>query len=83
MTADTLGWTILSGGDARTALPLLESAGKQLPQDMAVQFHLALALEATGERREARTLLERVVASNTAFDERDDARRHLDQLRND
>jgi cellulose synthase operon protein C len=82
-TADTLGWTLLSAGDARTALPLLETAGKAMPQDMAVQFHLALAFEATGDNRQARTLLERVVASKNAFDDRDDARRHLERLQHD
>ena len=82
-TADTLGWAILSGGDAHTALPLLESAGKELPQDMAVQFHLALAFEATGDHLQARALLERVVASNATFDGQDEAKRHLDRLQHD
>jgi acyl-CoA dehydrogenase len=68
---------------AHTALPLLVTAAKEAPQDMAVQFHLALALEATGDKRQARTLLERVVASNASFDGQDDARRHLDRLQHD
>ena len=81
VTADTLGLTMLSAGDAHGALPFLETAGKARPADMAVQYHLALAFEATGDKRQALSLFERVAASNDTFDEKDDARRHLAALR--
>ncbi len=79
-TADTLGWTLLSGGDAKSGLPFLKTAVAALPQDMSVQYHLAVALAETGETAQARSVLERVVASNEAFDGKDDAKRALDKL---
>jgi len=51
--------------------------------DDALPARLALADEATGDKRQALDLLERVVASNDTFDGKDDARRHLAALRRD
>ncbi|HUZ74246.1 MAG TPA: XrtA/PEP-CTERM system TPR-repeat protein PrsT [Stellaceae bacterium] len=80
VTADTLGWTLLRDGDAKAGLPLLKSAGAALPGDMSVQYHLAVALEVTGDTQQARSLLERVIASRDTFDGKDDAERRLGAL---
>ncbi len=79
-TADTLGWALVSDGDAKTGLPYLQRAGTALPQDPAIQYHLAVALKATGENSQARDLLLQVLKANTAFDGKDDAERLLNEL---
>lgn len=76
-TADTLGWLMVSDGDAAKGLPFLETAARVLPGNMSVQYHLAVALADTGARAKARALLARVVASPQTFTGKDDARRRL------
>jgi cellulose synthase operon protein C len=79
-TADTLGWTLLGAGDAAAGLPFLQDAAGEMPRDMSVQYHLAVALDATGDTAHARALLERVVNSNATFDGKDDAKRRLGEI---
>ena len=78
--ADTLGWSLVSSGKASEALPYLREAGAALPQNASVQYHLAVALDATGSKDEARTLLEKVMKSEGSFDDKADAQRLLDTL---
>jgi len=52
-TSDTLGWIMTKQGEATAALPLLQAASQQRPEDRSVKFHLATALNATGKRDEA------------------------------
>ena len=80
-TADTVGWVLLEGGDAKTGLLYLRQAAAGLPSDMTVQYHFAAALQANGDKKDARTLLERVLATGADFDGKDDAERLLNQLR--
>jgi putative PEP-CTERM system TPR-repeat lipoprotein len=79
-SADTLGWILLRGGETETGLPFLERAASALPTDLQVQYHLAAALQASGAKDRARTLLERVVGANSPFRGRDDAERRLKEL---
>jgi cellulose synthase operon protein C len=79
--ADTLGWSLVSTGKAGEALPYLRAAGAALPQNGSIQYHLAVALDATGSKGEARTLLEKVMKSDGSFDDKADAQRLLDALR--
>jgi putative PEP-CTERM system TPR-repeat lipoprotein len=80
-TADTLGWVLLEGGDAQTALPYLRQAAAGMPANGAVKYHLAAALEATGDKKQAIALLEEALQKDKDFDGKDDARRLLDRLR--
>jgi putative PEP-CTERM system TPR-repeat lipoprotein len=80
VTADTLGWVLLGGGDRAIALPLLERAASDLPQDLEVQYHFAAALQASGSVDRARTLLEKIVGSKTPFTDREDAAHRLEDL---
>jgi putative PEP-CTERM system TPR-repeat lipoprotein len=82
-TADTYGWLLASTGDADAALPFLQEASAGAPGDAEVQYHFAAALTATGDRSGARRLLERVLKSSTAFNERGEAQRLLDSLPRD
>ncbi|HUK58774.1 MAG TPA: XrtA/PEP-CTERM system TPR-repeat protein PrsT [Stellaceae bacterium] len=80
-SADTLGWVLVKDGEAGTGLLYLRQAAAGMPKDLAVQYHLAAALKATGDAKGALALLERVLQSGTDFDGRDDARRLFDSLR--
>ena len=75
-TADTLGWTLLVGGDTSDALVLLRQAAGQAT-DPAIQYHLAAALLRNGKTAEAKAVLGPVVAGNAAFSERPDAEKLL------
>lgn len=79
--ADTLGWLMLAKGETADAAALLENAGKSLPNDLAVQYHFAVALDREGNKAGARTVLERIVNSSSPFDGKADAEKLLSQLR--
>jgi putative PEP-CTERM system TPR-repeat lipoprotein len=79
-TADTLGWVLVKQGDAATALPLLRQASSQLPGNLDIRYHLAAALNDTGQRDEARKLLTGIIEANAKFDEKPNAQKLLDEL---
>jgi predicted Zn-dependent protease len=78
--ADTLGWILVSQGDAATGLPLLRQAAGQLQTDPAVLYHLAVALSATGHRDDAITILTALVKAEGEFDDKPAARKLLEAL---
>jgi len=80
-TADTLGWVLVGDGEAGSGLPYIKNAAAALPADATLQYHLAAALNATGDKAEARSVLERVLAGDAAFDDRDAAQHLLDELK--
>lgn len=93
-TADTLGWVLVRSGDAARGLPLLREAvamrrianaaqaGTAIDAvDAGIAYRLAVALNATGDRAEARRVLEPVLASGSAFPERGEAERLMASLR--
>ncbi len=65
--ADTLGWMKFGRKDAQGALVLLKRAHDLKSDDAEIGYHLAVALDATGKRAEAKTLLKSVLARNTKF----------------
>jgi hypothetical protein len=73
--ADTLGWLLVRGGNARQGLPLLRQAAAMLSSDAGVGYRFAFALNASGERSEALRVLAPLLASNPAFRERAEAER--------
>ncbi|WP_439576665.1 XrtA/PEP-CTERM system TPR-repeat protein PrsT [Elioraea sp.] len=84
-TADTLGWILARTGEAARAVPLLRQAAaasmaRQRP-DASMFYRYAVALDATGQREEARRVIEPVVASTAQFPERAEAERLLARLR--
>jgi len=80
-TLDTLGWIMTKQGAAAEALPLLQTASSQRPNDKAVTFHLATALNATGKRNEAAQALEPILKDAAEFDDRGAAKALLDQIK--
>jgi putative PEP-CTERM system TPR-repeat lipoprotein len=79
-TADTLGWILVSDGDAVRGVTLMRQAAAQESGDPRVQYHFAVALRATGSRDEAIRLLTAVVANKAEFPEKADAQKLLDAL---
>ena len=80
-TADTLGWIMVTGGDAAGGLTLLQQADSLRPNNPVVRYHLAVALNATGHPADAATVLDPLVNGAASFPEKADAKRLLDQLK--
>ncbi|HZH45033.1 MAG TPA: tetratricopeptide repeat protein, partial [Roseococcus sp.] len=79
-TADTLGWIMARSGDARPAVTLLRQAFAALPQP-GIGYRFAFALNAAGERDEARRVLEPLATGAADFPEKAEAQRLLAELR--
>ncbi len=80
--SDTLGWVLTAEGDANTALPLLREAARAMPNNMAIQYHLGVALKQTGQKDEAISVLRPIVLGPQQFDDKAEAKRVLDSLTN-
>ena len=66
---DTLGWLKFENNDSQGAIPLLKRAHDLNSNDPEIGYHFAVALEATGKRAEAKTLLKSILARNTQFED--------------
>lgn len=80
-TSDTLGWIMTKQGEATAALPLLQAASQQRPEDRSVKFHLATALNATGKRDEAAQALGLILGDTVGFGDRDAAETLLRKIK--
>jgi len=81
--ADTLGWILVSQGNAASGLTLLRQAAVQQQGEPTVQYHLAVALNATGQQAKAIAVLRPIVLGPTNFDEKQDAAHLLQELSKD
>ncbi len=79
-TADTLGWILVSSGNAAKGVTLLRQAAAQAGSDPRILYHYAVALNDTGQKDQAVKLLNTVVANKAQFTEKADAQKLLDQL---
>jgi len=77
---DTLGWLRLQQGETKSALGLLRQAAEKMPGVGDVQYHLAEALARSGKKAESRTVLERVLDTDSLFSSRQQAQQLLDRL---
>jgi putative PEP-CTERM system TPR-repeat lipoprotein len=78
--ADTLGWILTTQGEPATGLVLLRQAAGQVRNDPAMAYHLAVALNATGNRDEAVSLLTQLANAKGEFEDKPAVRKLLDQL---
>jgi cellulose synthase operon protein C len=77
--ADTLGWILTSHADP-AGLGLLRIASGELPDNGAVQYHLAVALDRAGQRDAAIAVLQSAAVGAGEFEGKADARRLLASL---
>jgi tetratricopeptide (TPR) repeat protein len=70
---DTLGWILLNLGETARAVDLLRKANIQVPGSPEVQYHLAAALVASGERQEAKGMITELLSSSDDFPSREKA----------
>ncbi|NKB99791.1 MAG: PEP-CTERM system TPR-repeat protein PrsT [Pseudomonadales bacterium] len=78
--ADTLGWILVQKGSEQEGLQLLRSSARNKPQDPAIQYHLAVAFERTGNQQGAREALQRALANDGDFEGRSEAQTLLERL---
>lgn len=67
---DTLGWIRLQQGDRKGGHELIAAAARGSPGDPEIQYHLAWALNATGDAAAARRTLAALLASAPSFPSR-------------
>ncbi len=79
-TSDTLGWIMVSEGQAAKAVPLLQQAAAQQPANRTVRLHLATALKAVGRRDDATAILRLLVDDAADYDGKAEARQMLSEL---
>ncbi len=78
--ADTLGWILVSQGAANKALPLLQQAVAQLPNEPGARYHLAVALKDLNRRDEAAATLRPLLDNPNPFDDKEAARQLFTEL---
>ncbi|MGH8282736.1 MAG: XrtA/PEP-CTERM system TPR-repeat protein PrsT [Gammaproteobacteria bacterium] len=72
---DTYGWALTVNGQAKTALPILSQATKEAPTIPAIQYHLAVAQERTGDHAGAKATLQTLLKSGASFPGKDAAKK--------
>ncbi len=79
---DTLGWVHYRRGSYTLAKTQFEQALKNAPDDPTIGYHLALTQAELGETAEAQKSLERVLKKNTQFEDKENATRLFESLKN-
>jgi putative PEP-CTERM system TPR-repeat lipoprotein len=80
-TADTLGWILVTTGDASNGVALLRQAEIEASNDPRVVYHYAVALKDTGDKNEAIKQLTVVVGMKGPEKEKADAQKLLTDLK--
>lgn len=70
---DTTGWLLAGKGDTGRAVPMLKKAAALQPANATLRYHLAVALNKSGDKKAAKVELEKLVSGGTAFPHLDDA----------
>ena len=77
---DTLGWMLVEQGNTQRGLALLQKAAAGAPALPEVRYHLAVALNKSGDKTGARKELESLLAQNKPFAQQEEARSLLKAL---
>jgi putative PEP-CTERM system TPR-repeat lipoprotein len=77
---DTLGWMLVEQGDTKRGLPLLQKAASLVPDAKDIRYHMAIALQKTGDKAGARKELEKLFADRVPFPQADEAKALLKVL---
>lgn len=81
--ADTYGIVLLQRGQSREALTVLQKAAELAPNVAEVQFNLAKAHQANGNKATAINILEKIVADSGTFENKQEAADLLNKLKGD
>lgn len=65
--ADTYGWLLVDKGEVRRGVEILQKAVEQAPDVTMIRYHLAVALARSGAREAARRELDKVLQSDSGF----------------
>jgi putative PEP-CTERM system TPR-repeat lipoprotein len=71
---DTLGWLLVQQGNVARGLPLLQKAVAQQPSAPELRYHLAFALNKSGDKKTARQELDKLLSDNKPFPQIDEAK---------
>jgi Flp pilus assembly protein TadD len=77
---DTLGWMLTEQGNVARGLPLLQKAASLAPAAPEIRYHLAFALNKSGDKVSARKELDKLLSDNKVFPQLDDAKALLKVL---
>jgi putative PEP-CTERM system TPR-repeat lipoprotein len=80
IVADTLGWILVEKGAMERGTALLRQAALSPAATPSMVYHLAVALDKSGQRADAKELLGKLLQSNAPFAERPAAQKLLEQL---
>ena len=77
---DTLGWILVEQGQAQRGLPLLGKALASAPREASIRYHYAVALARTGDKVQARKVLDKLLTDSPNFSEAEAAKALLKTL---
>jgi len=78
---DTYGWQLVLAGQAKKGLPYLRDALKAQPDNPEIRWHLAAALESSGDKAGALEELDRLLTSRMEFSQKAQAQALFDRLK--
>lgn len=78
---DTYGWTLVENGQPEKGVAILEKALSQAKSNLTIQYHFAVGLVRSGNNAKAKSVLQEILTTKTAFAEQGQAKLLLDSLK--